>query len=312
MPLTASLVKRGGADTVLRLRADGPVNVTVTDAALELLLHTRDEWLAQRRNQQQQQQASEPSSGGRTQQAVAVPVPLSPPPASRSPAATSPPRPGPLLRDASSSTTWSALSYTHRSSGAGVGNSGGRGSPYVLQNLTGLPLTFWTVQQESASAATTTSTSSSGRLSTSQHLAVSGRGRRRDPAAHAMELDAPAGSRTPFAVWQHLLHDGGSETYRREYESVHSVFVRMHGPPPLDGAELTCLPMTRVGHYSYSLRPGGGGRGAEGRARSASREQMGGRKEIVWSVAVEAGRRILTLRSALEVVNRAGLDLQLR
>jgi hypothetical protein len=68
--------------------------------------------------------------------------------------------------------------------------------------------------------------------------------------------------------------------------------------------------MTKVGHYTYSLRPLSGGRGK--RAVAGERDKTGGRKEIVWSVAVEAGRRLLTLRSALEVVNKAGLDLQLR
>ena len=256
--LTCGL-KREAGGTSIDLTAAGALHVNLTDAALERILRTLEDW----------KQATAPAGSSPVTALVESPNRL---PGGEAPSS---------------------------------GPSRKRAAPYVLQNLTGVPARFWVVRQESLS----------GGAGPEAHgkAAIGAAG---GATSHGGSIfEAPAGASVPFTVEQHgpqhhspLQHhhhhhslvpdDESSRTRRREYDDVHTLFVRLGGAYPLD-VELSSLPMVRVGTYTYPILPG--------RGRGPG---IGGR--VTWVVTVEGGRRYLTLRSGVEVENACGVALELR
>jgi hypothetical protein len=156
-----------------------------------------------------------------------------------------------------------------------------RGSPYVLRNFLGVPCKFWVVRQETA---------------------LSGEEGVRSPNKNWVgEVhEASRGVTVPFSVDDYDMKSFTSTAYgsgnmRREYDSVYTLFVRLEGAPPLD-AELSSLPLSKVGRHAYSLY--------------ATKRHAG--VHVVWEVHLEGGRRVLTLRSAIELENNSAHVLEIR
>jgi len=167
-----------------------------------------------------------------------------------------------------------------------------RGATYVFRNDTGLPTIFWTVRQ---------ATGAGGGRDENYH---SRHGRAQNPV-----LEALPGATVPFSVDQHrhVTHETEGndaqrdEVRRREYDAVHTLFVRLGGS--LDWLELSSLPLSRVGIYTYSFFPP---------TLPSYVASSSCASKIVWEVASEEGRRVLTLRSAVRLHNSTGLPLQVR
>ncbi len=267
----AAMAGQPGAitSTILDVATTDALCVNVTDAGLELLLRTLAAWQSQQQQQQQDTRTPPPPS------AAAAPSRQSETPVK---ARGAPGTAGAAAAAAAAATATSS-----------------RGATHVFRNLTGLPTAFWTVRQDAASTA-----------------AASGGSSGQGPV-----LEAAAGASVPFSVDRHrggaLLGAEAREARRREYDAVHTLFVRLvpdeaaavaaaGGKSPLQGLELSCLPMTRTGCYAYPL--------PHVSARCGHANAVAER--VIWEVTAEDGRRVLTLRSAVRVANASGVRLQLR
>jgi hypothetical protein len=179
-----------------------------------------------------------------------------------------------------------------------VRDSGSRYAPFILKNCTGLPIIFWVHEEKLQAAPRPQDTASA----------------EGDRGAGLKPFHVEPGQDLPFALDQTGLYN--DHAVRRGQDSLAASYITVRLDPcrtrgqSLASQALLNLPLQQVGFYLLEVEMGHEGDAMRRSGGSSSSKMVP--TDLVWEVRLQGARRVLILRSALEVVNRTRLSLALK
>lgn len=271
--------------TVIRASAAVPINVTVTEALLELLASHRSSLAAASHAPSHSEEGLSDARAGQAQPADACsagtpPKQPQPPLLPLSPLA--PPPLSPDCRSPGSSLVPEALPLRRRPVGSLAGK---RRAPFVFHNETGCPLTFRLAYAQGGSPRAGGAAGGGGRRPAVDRRVGAHRSRSfgwsdGDPGGDAASGDGGGGGAARGA----LVH----VTFDRDFAAVADLPLGRLGTKPCSTVRLVGSPAAGAGATAASPR-----------------------LPLVWDVSLSRGQRHVTLRSAVAVENNTGRPLEL-